>query len=94
LSLIFGPKRDEVKGEWRRLHIKDFTVLLTKYYSGDQIEQNEMGCAYNTYGTVEVYTGLWWGNLRERDHSEDPGIEGRTVLRWIFKKWDGGMDWN
>jgi len=52
-----------------------------------------MGCAYSTYGTVEVYTGLLWGNLRERDHSEDPGVEGRTILRCIFRKWDGGMDW-
>jgi hypothetical protein len=32
-------------------------------------------------------------NLRERYHFEDPCIGGRTILRWIFKKWDGGMDW-
>jgi hypothetical protein len=24
---------------------------------------------------------------------EDPGVEGRIILRWIFRKWDGGMDW-
>ena len=36
-----------------------------------------------------MHTGFWWGNLRERDHLEDPGIGGR-VLKWIFKKWDGG----
>jgi hypothetical protein len=32
---------------------------------------------------------FWWGNLRERDHLEDLGID----RKWIFKKWDGGMDW-
>jgi hypothetical protein len=34
------------------------------------------------------------GNLRERAHWEDPGIDGRIILRWIFRKWDvGSMDW-
>jgi hypothetical protein len=31
-----------------------------------------------------------WGNLRERHHLEDPGVEGRIILRWIFRKWDVG----
>ena len=41
-----------------------------------------------------MYTGLWWGNLRERDHLGEPEIGGRIILRRIFRKWDvGGMDW-
>jgi hypothetical protein len=45
-------------------------------------------------GREEAYTGFWWGNLRERDHLEDPGIDGRIILRWIFRKWDvvDGLD--
>ena len=31
---------------------------------------------------------LWVGNLRERDHLEDPGVDGRLILRWILRKWD------
>jgi hypothetical protein len=34
----------------------------------------------------EVYTGLWWGNMRERDHLEDTGVDGRIILKWTFRK--------
>ena len=34
-----------------------------------------------------MYTGFWWRNLRERDHLEDPGMDRRIILRWIFRKW-------
>jgi hypothetical protein len=31
------------------------------------------------------------GNLGERDHLRDPGLDGRIILRWIFRKWDVGF---
>ena len=41
--------------------------------------------------------GFWWRNLRDRDHVEDPGVDGKIILRWIFRKWDGwtwiGLIW-
>ena len=36
-----------------------------------------------------MHTGFWWGNLREGGHLKDPGVDGRIILKWIFKKWDG-----
>jgi len=42
----------------------------------------------------EVCTGFWWGNLKERDHWGNPDVDGRVILRWIFRKWGGGFgDW-
>jgi hypothetical protein len=47
---------------------------------------------YGLWGRGEVHSGFWWGNLRENDHLEDPGVDRRIILRWIFRKWDGSMD--
>jgi hypothetical protein len=52
-----------------------------------------MGGTCSTYGRGEVHTKFWWGNLRKRDLLEDPDLDGRIILKWIFRKWDGGMDW-
>jgi len=51
-----------------------------------------MGEACSAYGERgEAYTGCWWGNLKERDHLGDPGMDGRIILRWILRKWDVGV---
>jgi hypothetical protein len=47
-------------------------------------------------GGGEVHTGFWWGNLMERNHLEDLGVDGRIILKHIFRKWDGvltGLIW-
>ena len=38
-----------------------------------------------------MHSGFRWGNVRETDLLEDPGINGRIILRWIFRKWDVGV---
>ena len=49
---VFGPKRDEVTGEWRKLHNEELNDLYSLPNSvGGKIETNEMGRA----------CGMYWG---------------------------------
>jgi hypothetical protein len=50
-----------------------------------------MGGACSADGEERGVTGFWWGNLRERDHWGDLGVDGRVILRWIFRKWHVGL---
>jgi hypothetical protein len=38
-----------------------------------------------------VCTGFWWGNLREGDQWEDPGVDEKIIVGWIFGKKDAGL---
>jgi hypothetical protein len=77
---IFRPNRDEATGEWRRLHKKE---LHTLYFSTNSFRVTKLRRKRGQ--SREVHTGFWW-----EDHLIDPGTD---ILKWIFKKWDGGMDW-
>jgi hypothetical protein len=46
---------------------------------------------WRRWGRTEACIGFWWGNLRERDHWGDPGVDRRIILRWVFRKWDLGV---
>jgi hypothetical protein len=49
---------------------------------------------WRVWGKIEVCTGCWWGSLRERDHLGDQDVDGRIILRWIFRKLEGVVwDW-
>jgi hypothetical protein len=95
LRRIFGPKRDEVTGEWRRLHYE---------------ELNDLYFSRNIIRFIKSRIMIWAGHVArmgERRSAyrvlvgrrEGRRPLGRTmhrwedILKWIFKKWNGGMIW-
>ena len=46
---------------------------------------------WRLWGRGEAYSVFWLGNLKERNHLGDRGVDGRIILRWIFRKWDVGI---
>jgi hypothetical protein len=96
LRRIFGPKRDELTGEWRKLHNDELSDLYSLPNNVRVIKSRKMRLAGHVarMGIGEAYTGFWCANLKARDHVGDPGI------RWednIKKDLQGvvcwGMDW-
>jgi hypothetical protein len=88
LRRIFRPKRDKVTVQWRELHNEEHNDLYSSPNIIRMIKLERMGGACSTMRRIKMYIGFWWGNLRERDHLHDPGIDGRITLRWIFRKQD------
>jgi len=88
LRRIFGPKKEEVTVEWRKLHNEELNDLDCSPNIVRVIKSRRMRWAGNVarIGREEAYTGVWWENLMERDDLGDPGVDGRIILKWIFSK--------
>jgi hypothetical protein len=96
LRRIFEPKRVEVTGEWRKLHNEELLHLYSSPNIVWFIKSRRMRWAWHVarLGRREACIGFWWGNLRERDHWGDPGLDWKIILEWIFRMWNvEGMDW-
>jgi hypothetical protein len=67
LRRIFGPKRDEVTGEWSKLHNEELNDLYSSFNVVRMIKLRIIRWAGHVarMGRGETYKGFWWGNLRE-----------------------------
>ena len=76
---------------WRKLCNEEFNNLCSTPNIVRVINSKRMSWAGHVARIRErgeAYTGLLWENRRERDHMGDPDVDGKIILRWIFRKWD------
>jgi hypothetical protein len=93
LRRIFGPKRDEVTGECRKLHNEKLLDLYSSPIIVRVIKSRRMRWAGHVARMGEgrgVYRFLE-GKPEGKRLLRDPGLDGRIILRWIFRKWDEGL---
>jgi hypothetical protein len=92
LRKIFGPKRDEVTGERRKLHNEE--VLLTQYCAGGKIEKNEMGRPCGTYGGEERLYRVLEGKLEGKRPLGISRPRWEDNIKMDLQEVGGGcMDW-
>ena len=96
---IFGPRKNDVMGEWRRLHNEELNGLYSSFNIVRVIKSRRMIWAGHVarMGEEGGCIGSCWENRRERDHWEDLGVDGWIILGWISRRLDvsiwTGLGW-
>jgi hypothetical protein len=96
LRIIFGPKRDEVMGEWRKLHNEELHNLYSSSDIIRQVKSRRIRWAGHVarMGEEKKCTWFWWEIQREGDNLEDQGVGGKMGSEWMLGRlaWGCGLD--
>jgi hypothetical protein len=76
--------------EWRKLQFEELNYLYcsTNNVRGIKLRRLRWAGHVARMWREKAYTGFWWENLRKIDYFGDPGVDGRIILRYTFRKWD------
>jgi len=93
LRRIFGPRMNEVAGEWRRFHNEELNDLYSSPNILRVIKSWRMRWAGHVarMGEEKGCIGSSWGNRREGNHWGNLGVDGWIILGWTSRKWDVGI---
>jgi hypothetical protein len=91
LRRIFGPKRYEVTGEWRRLHNEELYDLYSPniFRVSKSRRMRWVGHVARMGKKRSTYRCLVKKPEGERDHLGETDVDETIILKWIFKKWNG-----
>jgi hypothetical protein len=96
LRRMFGPKRGEVTGEWRKLHNEEVYDLYSSPDIIRQIESRRLRWSGHVarIGEEKKVYRVWWESPKERDHSEDQSDMGGWDQNGSYGDWLGecGVD--
>jgi hypothetical protein len=83
LRRIFGPKKEEVTGGWRKLHNEEIHNLYSSPSIIRMIKSRRIRWAGRVarMGRIGMHIGYWWKSQKERDRWEDQDVGGWTILK-------------